>query len=219
MLKRIGLLCCVVLLLQAYYPAKTIHAAQLITLEDVIQRGVKLDQSIKDLQENVNKKKYEQTQAQEAIQDQAERDTSSIGKPHSLSKDMDIVMKIPNARSGYALALQAVLDKQRSVSADLTKLYTKVFQSMRAVPKVQLKLDKTNKSVKDLQTKLKFGLATQADIKDAEKAVELVDSELKLAQLDYKNSKIELGDKIGKNLEKDDFTFEIKPTYAELSQS
>ncbi|QGQ96634.1 hypothetical protein EHS13_18005 [Paenibacillus psychroresistens] len=219
MLKKIGLLCCLLLLLQTHIPQKNLYAASILSLEDVIKRGLKQDQDLKDLQENLNQKKYEQTQAQQAIQDQADRDASSVAKPHSLSKDIDLAMKIPTARGGYSLAMSAVEDKQRQVTANITKLYIKTFQAMRVVPKVQLKLDAANKALKDTQTKLKFGIGTQDDVKEAEKAIEQANSELKLMQLDYKNSKIELGEIIGQNLEQDDFIFEVKPTYAKLSQS
>ncbi|MDB5055210.1 MAG: outer membrane protein TolC [Bacilli bacterium] len=219
MLKKWTIFCLIILFFFSYLPAPSVHAAKLIPLDEVIKAGIEHDADLKDLHENLNKKQIELTQAIQAVQDQAERDASLIAKPHSLSKDLDLTMKIPNARSGYKSAIEELKSKERTVTFNMTKLYTKTYQSMLSIPKVQFKLDKAKKALNDTKTKLKFGLQTKQDVEAAQKEWEQVNSELKLAQLDFKNSKIELGERIGQSLEKDDFTFEVKPTYAKLSQS
>jgi outer membrane protein TolC len=210
---------CAFALLLASLPALPAYAAQLFPLEQAVDRALKIDPELVDLQRNLRKKREEVNQANQALSNQAIKDFSLFAKQHSLAKDIQLSTKVPEARKEYNFSVRDIRAKELSIRFNMEQLYMKVMQAMDQQAVAEKELDRVRKELAEARTKLKFGLVKKEDIETAEKAVETADSAVKVASLAYKNAKIELGGKVGVNMDNDLFEFSIRRDYVRLSQS
>ncbi|MFD0676877.1 MULTISPECIES: stalk domain-containing protein [unclassified Paenibacillus] len=189
-----------------------------LPLKDAVQLGIKNSQDIREAKSEVTKKKVELTQAQYAIKSEEAKDSSLFAKPRNLSKDLQIRLKIPEARKQLLIAEETLKNKTRSVQNDMEKLYWNAVQGMLAEAVSQKKLDAAKKALDGVKTMQKLGLADQAAREQADKALEQAASELKQAQLSYKSTRLALGEKVGLDLESG-VTLSYIQDYANLNQA
>ncbi|MCR8633799.1 stalk domain-containing protein [Paenibacillus radicis (ex Xue et al. 2023)] len=189
-----------------------------LPLKDAVQLGIKNSQDIREAKSEVTKKKVELTQAQYAIKSEEAKDSSLFAKPRNLSKDLQIRLKIPEARKQLLIAEETLKSKTRSVQNDMEKLYWNAVQGMLAEAVSQKKLDAAKKALDGVKTMQKLGLADQAAREQADKALEQAASELKQAQLSYKSTRLALGEKVGLDLESG-VTLSYIQDYANLNQA
>jgi hypothetical protein len=189
-----------------------------LPLKEAVQLGLKNSQDIRDAKSEVTKKRVELTQAQYAVKSEEAKDSSLFAKPRNLSKDLQIRLKIPEARKQLLIAEETLKSKTRSVQYDMEKLYWSAVQGMLAETASLKKLDAAKRALDSVRTMQKLGLADQAAREQAEKAMEQAASELKQAQLSYKSTRLALGGKVGLDLESG-VTLTYVQDYADLNQA
>ncbi|SFM02193.1 Outer membrane protein TolC [Paenibacillus sp. 1_12] len=172
-----------------------------LPLKEAVQLGIKNSQEIRDARSEITKKNAELVQAQYAVQSEDAKDSSLFAKPRNLSKDLQIRLKVPEARKQQLVANEALRSKTLSVQYEMEKLYGNALQGLLAENAAQKKLDAAKVQLESIRNKQKFGLADQAARDQAEKGLEQAASSLKLAQLSYKSSLLALGDKVGMDLQ------------------
>ncbi len=193
------------------------QTGRLLDIREAIDRAQKLDEDMVQARADVKIKQVEWTQALHAVIGQSLKDQSLFAKPHSLSKDIDIGMKIPTAAKQLKNAQMALENKQRSVAYDTKMLYLNAVQAGINADAAQEKRDAADAARKETETKVKFRLADPEQLKAAEDALQNAESQLKLAGLAYKNAKIALGKKVGMNLD-EGYRFSVEPQYTVLTQ-
>ncbi|WP_240418000.1 stalk domain-containing protein [Paenibacillus periandrae] len=172
-----------------------------LPLKEAIQLGIKNSQEIRDARSDITKKNAELVQAQYAVQSEEAKDSSLFAKPRNLSKDLQIRLKVPEARKQQLIANETLRSKTLSVQYEMEKLYGNALQGLLAENAARKKLDAAKSQLEGVRNKQKFGLADQAAHDQAEKSLEQAASGLKLAQLSYKSSLLALGDKVGMDLQ------------------
>ncbi|NOU93625.1 hypothetical protein GC093_10380 [Paenibacillus sp. LMG 31456] len=215
--------CLVLLLLMNQMLVGSVSAAtgdkvKELPLKDAVQLGIKNSQDIRDAKSEVTKKKLELIQAQYAIKSEEAKDSSLFAKPRNLSKDLQLRLKIPEARKQLLIAEETLKSKARSVQNDMEKLYWNGVQGMLAEEVSQMKLDAAKRTLDGVRTMQKLGLADQAAREQAEKALEQAASELKQAQLSYKSTRLALGERVDLDLEVG-VTLSYIQDYADLNQA
>jgi outer membrane protein TolC len=189
-----------------------------LPLKEAIQLGIKNSQEIRDARSDITKKNAELVQAQYAVQSEEAKDSSLFAKPRNLSKDLQIRLKVPEARKQQLIANEALRSKTLSVQYEMEKLYGNALQGLLAENAARKKLDAAKSQLEGVRNKQKFGLADQAARDQAEKSLEQAASGLKLAQLSYKSSLLALGDKIGMDLQ-DGVKLSYIQDYGDLNQA
>jgi hypothetical protein len=172
-----------------------------LPLQEAIQMGVKNSSDLRDAKTELTQTNTEFVQAQFAVESEEAKDSSLFAKPRNLSKDLQIRLKMPEARKKQLMASDALRSKTLTVQYEIEKLYWNAVQGMMAENAARKKQDTAKGLLEGVRTKQKFGLADQATRDQAEKAMEQAASALKLAQLSYKSSLLALGDKIGLDLQ------------------
>ncbi|MEI7025488.1 TolC family protein [Paenibacillus sp. y28] len=188
-----------------------------ITLEEAVQEAMKRSADLKDARMAVDKKQKELQQAQEAVNHQAAKDSSLFAKPHSLSKDLEIRLKVPEARNQYNGALMDEAAARRKVKAAAEKLYFNSLQAIEQEKLVRQRQEEAAREEKELRTKLRFGVVAQQEVDTAAESLAAVNSELKQARLSLKSASMQLAEAIGTNPEAE-LELELRPRYAILNQ-
>ncbi|TDF97140.1 stalk domain-containing protein [Paenibacillus piri] len=186
--------------------------------QEAVRLGVKSSQDLRDAKAEVTKKKAELVQAQYAVKSAEAKDAGLFAKPRNLSQDLQLRMKIPEARKQLLIAEETVRSKTISVQFEMEKLYWSAVQSMLAEAAARKQLDGAMRSLDGIRTMQKLGLADQAAREQADKAVEQAASELKKSQLAYKSVRLALGEKTGLDLEMG-VTLSYEQDYANLNQA
>jgi hypothetical protein len=189
-----------------------------LPLKEAIQLGLKNSQEIREAKAELAKKNAELVQAQYAVKSEEAKDSSLFAKPRNLSQDLQIRLKIPEARKQQFIATETLRSKTLSVQNDMEKLYWSAVQGQLAENAVRKKLDNVKLQLDSVKTKQKFGLADQAARDQAEKALEQATSALKLAQLSSKSGLLALGEKLGLDLQ-GGAELSYVQDYADLNQS
>ncbi|TCP59014.1 hypothetical protein EV586_101213 [Tumebacillus sp. BK434] len=218
----IALLTALMLAGQAALPIMPQHsvvqAAAALSLKDLTARTVQVSPDLKDLNSNLQKKKHELTQAYQAVLIQAEKDASKHAKEHSLSRDIDLGTKIPNAQLEVKKAERELENKRLAVALEIEQLYITAYQAQLGVRKAQTAQKKAETKVNDLTQKAVFGYAKLEDVAAAKAELETAVSAVTIAQLSFKSSRNELGQKVSLDLD-GDFTFNVPRQYAQLNQT
>ncbi|ASS75483.1 hypothetical protein CIG75_11170 [Tumebacillus algifaecis] len=195
-----------------------VYAAAALSLQELTARAIQVSPDLKDLNSNLEKKKQELIQAYKAINIQAEKDASKHAKEHSLSRDIDLGTKVPNAQLELKKAEREIENKRREIGLEIEQLYINAYQAQLGVQKAQSELKQAQVKVDDLTKKAIFGYAKQAAVDAAKKELETVQSSVTVATLAFKSSRNELGQKVGMDLD-GDFTFDVPRQYAWLNQT
>lgn len=185
------------------------HAANgpLLNMQSALDIGQKNSPELQDLAATLDQKKIELQQAQKVKR----------AKPNSLAKNIDVQMKVPTARSALSRTEREIKLKTLSVRLDIEKMYMNAYLAEVAYDNaVRMQAD-TRKMRDDVRAKNRFGLATDDQVKAAEEAMEKADSEVKMAELAFKGSRLDLGGKTGLDLEAD-YRFDIRKKWAPLDQ-
>jgi hypothetical protein len=199
-------------------PAAPAHASVLLTLSEAIRTGVDASVELKDLRINqLQQADMELAQAYQALRNQVEKDNSNKAKEHSMSRDIDLGMKVPTAMLNKKKIQRQLDDKTRQTQVQTEQAYMTAYQSQLAADQAQAALDKAEKKAKDLHAKQPFGYATADEVKAADQLVEQAQSGLKTAQLAFKSSRLALGVLLGRDLD-GDYRFELPRAYANLNQ-
>lgn len=188
-----------------------------IGLSDAVQWGLKVSSELADAKAELAKKRTELQQAQQAVKSQEAKDRSLFAKPHSLSKDLEIQMKLPEAKKQLAEAEQTWNAKQRKVKYDVESLYMAAVQASLNEDGAKGKLTEAEKQEKDARQKMKLGAVSKEDADGASKRLEKAQSDLKVASLAAKSTRLALGAKIGQDFDKP-VSFAFEPYYANLKQ-
>ena len=195
----------------------TAQAAQTVALSDAIARGVEASPDLAALRQDLQQKQMEVVQAQQAVSIQAEKDASSVAKQHSLSRDIDLATKVPNAQLDVRTVLKNMDNTTRQTQLQVEGLYMAAFQSQTAADNSGQAVDKAQKKLDQLRGKQRFGYATADDVKAAEKELVTAQSAYKTAMLAFKSARLDLGGRIGLDLD-GDFRFELPRRYAVLNE-
>jgi hypothetical protein len=189
--------------------------ATLLKLEEATQLGINVDADVANARKNVSQKRTEWKQALQAIMSEAQKDASSFARPHSLSKDLTIRMKLPEARKSLIEAQENLIQQQHIATEKIRTLYISTIGSMNSVADAEKKLSNAINMIKEVKTMAKLNKAKQSNIDEAEDARKEAESALKQAKLTYKSVLLELSKAIGRDVEQG-YVFEIQPIYADL---
>ncbi len=199
-------------------PTAVVYAASSLSIQELVERGIKTSPELKDVTSNLQKKQYELIQAYQAVNSQAEKDASKHAKEHSLSRDIDLGTKIPLAQFEVKKAEREIENKKRSLALEIEQLYINAYQAQLSVQKAQTTLKKAEAKAVDLSNKALYGYAKREDVEAAKAEAEVARSGLMVAELAFKSSRNELGLKVSLDLD-GPFSFDVPRQYALLNQS
>ncbi|MDQ1909550.1 hypothetical protein RAC89_03405 [Paenibacillus sp. GD4] len=198
-------------------PSQTAFGAGLLTLEEAVAKATEQSSELGEARIQMNAKVIELSQAQAAVNHQAEKDFSLFAKPHSLSKDLELKLKVPTARKQLNEAKRELAGKELALRAEIEKLYEGAMQAMEYEALVLRKWNDAKKSAEDAEKLVRFKVKMQEEADKAKEAFAKAESELKLARLALKAAKLQLGEKLGIDPESD-FSLGLEPSYAVLTQ-
>ncbi|MEX1030879.1 MAG: stalk domain-containing protein [Paenibacillaceae bacterium] len=187
----------------------------LLKIEEAIEMGIKVDAGVLNARKNYSQKRTEWKQSLQAIMNEAQKDSGPFARPHNLSKDLSIRMKLPEARKSLIEAKENLVQQQNLATDKVRKLYISTISMMNNVSDVQKKLKTTESKVKEVKTMVKLNKAKQSDVEEAEDARKEAESDLKQAKLSYKSALLDLSKAIGRDVEQG-YTFELQSVYADL---
>ncbi|MFD2673202.1 stalk domain-containing protein [Marinicrinis sediminis] len=190
---------------------------KLFSLTAAIEAAKSYSSSIAEQKMKVKQKEIELTQARHAVVDQKRKDAGLFAKPHSLSEDVRLAMKIPEAEQALREAKLELERLNRVLASEIETAYGQVYQAMLSVKQMEDQLEQQQKALENMKTRAKFGLADAKMIEEEQAKVDEDASALKTARLRYQESKLTLTQKTGKDLESG-FRFELKMDYANLNQ-
>lgn len=206
------------LILQCQLPSQALAEVRSIPLEEARKLAAEESGELGQARIQIQTKAMELTQAQSALAHQGEKDGSLFAKPHSLSQDLDIRLKVPAAREQLGEAKRELASKELQLRSEVEKLYDTVLQTMDNEALITQKWQLAQKQLETLETKRKFGIIQQEEADKGKEAADQAASELKVARLAVKSAKLQLGEKLGIDPESD-FTLESKPVYIVLTQA
>lgn len=205
-------------IVQGLMPSGTLAEERRITLEEALKLAAAESGELAQSRLQVQAKTIELTQAQDAVTNQREKDSSSrLAKPHSLSQDLGIGLKVPEARKVLGEAERELASKELQLRSEVEKLVFTTLQAADNAALLEQKWTQAQKRLTTLETKLKFGAAGQEEADKRKEAVDRAQSELKVARLALKSAKLQLGEKLGIDPESA-FTVEAKPDHVVLTQ-
>lgn len=201
----------------AAFNGVTAGSGPALDLRDAMSRGIARDASVKDARSGLKKAETEWVQAQLAVMHQTDKDSGLFARPHSLSKDLEIRLKIPQARQTLAEARGNVKKKEQDAAASVRRLYAGAAAAELAEAAARRNWEAAEAAARETKALLKLARTDQGAVEEAEQALENAVSAYKVAQLSAKSAKLDLGKAIGLNVEKG-YSFEIRPVYADLQE-
>lgn len=187
-------------------------------MKEAVQLSIGRNGELREARTNIRQKQVELEQAHYAQKSEEEKASGLFAKPRNLSQQLQVRMKVPEARMQLTIAEEKLRQKSIEVKQDAEKSYLQVYQSMQAEQAARAKRDEAQQELDAVQQKLKYGLAKQADKDAAQQALEQAASAYKQAQLTAKGARIAFGEKLGVGMEQP-FAMSFEPVYADLSQS
>ena len=212
---------CMIIIWLILIPAQAFAAVSkdskitLLSIEDAIHLGVKMDAGVLDAKKNLSKKRTEWKQSLYAIINEAQKDAGPFARPHSLSKDLNIRLKLPEARKSLIEASENLVQQERLAVDKIRKLYISTYSMMNQVSDAVVTLQTAGNTIKEIRTLVKLGRSKQSDVEVAEEARRTAESELKQAKLNYKSALLDMGRATGLDMEQG-YTFELRPEFADL---
>lgn len=188
-----------------------------LSLADALQEGLKASPALKEARTELTKKRTEYQQAQHAVKSQEAKDRSLFAKPHSLSKDLEIRLKEPEAKKQLIEAEQSLAAQERKVKHEIETVFLSAVQASLVEAGANGKLAEAERLAKEARTKLTFSEQAKQESEEAEQKLEKSQSDLKIAGLAAKKARLALGDKIGQNFDKP-VSFDFQPYYGSLHQ-
>ncbi|RAV09222.1 hypothetical protein DQG23_39720 [Paenibacillus contaminans] len=188
-----------------------------LSLADAMQEGLKASPALKEARTELTKKRTEYQQAQHAVKSQEAKDRSLFAKPHSLSKDLEISLKEPEAKKQLIEAEQSLAAQERKVKHEIETVFLSAVQASLAETGASGKLAEAERLAKEARTKLTYSELAKQESEEAEQKLEKSQSDLKVAGLAAKKARLALGDKIGQNFDKP-VSFDFQPYYGSLHQ-
>lgn len=182
-----------------------------LPLEEALRLALETDAELAEEGINLNQKRLELLQARHAV-----RDYQAKGEDNNLSTDLQYGMKIPEALKAVREVEAKINNRKIALRYDVENAYSTVVESMLLVQRLQERLVNKEKELAETKAKLAFQLATEEEVQALEQEVEELSSEFKVAQLNYKAQRLELGEKIGLDLEYG-YTFESELAYVPLT--
>lgn len=196
------------------------HAAEYsLSLEETYKYAIEASSSVAEAQEAVQKSQIEVRQAKEAVQHQSVKDQSEFAQPHNLAKDLDTRLKVPMARSQYAIAEWTKSQKELELRQSVETAFYQVYQLEKVKEDAyEAFLEKQN-DIMEWELRQRLQLANQDEVDAVKEAATKAESAYKQAALNHKAALIQFGDLIGRNLEMDQVSLEVPDQYAELNQT
>ncbi|MCM3272292.1 TolC family protein [Paenibacillus elgii] len=204
-------------IVQALMPSGALAEERRITLEEALKLAAAESGELAQSRLQVQAKTIELTQAQGAVANQSEKDSSLLAKAHSLSQDLGIGLKAPEARKVLGEAKRELSSKELQLRSEVEKLFFTMLQAADNAALLEQKWTQAQKRLTTLETKQKFGAAGQEEADKQKEALDRAQSELKVARLALKSAKLQLEEKLGIDPESA-FTAESKPDYVVLTQ-
>ncbi|KEO83286.1 TolC family protein [Tumebacillus flagellatus] len=207
-----------VLTLQPLGFARPAQAAERISLSDAIQRSVQASADINSMKlVQLQQADFDLAQAYQTLRNQDEKDNSNKAKEHSMSRDIDLGLKVPQAMLNKKKLQHQLDDKIRQTQVQTEQAYMTAYQMQVAADNADAALKKAQKKADDLVAKQRFGYATADDVQAAQALVEQAKTNLQTAQLSFKSSRLALGQLLGRDLD-GDYRFDLPRVYADLTQ-
>ncbi|NQX70035.1 hypothetical protein HQN90_28260 [Paenibacillus alba] len=192
-------------------------AVKSLTMAEAMDQGVKISPLLRDARTEILKKKLELEQAQHAVKSEEAKASGLFAKPHNLSQDLTIRLKVPEASKQLYIAQETLRQSMNGVRIDVQKAYLTAFQDASAEDQARRKWEEAKTAVDTVKKKRQFALADEAEQDKADKALEKASSDYKQGQLTAKATRLALGKLLNMDMEnKVEFTFE--PDYADLNQ-
>ncbi|UJF34101.1 stalk domain-containing protein [Paenibacillus hexagrammi] len=188
-----------------------------LTMKEAVDRGLQVSSQLRDAKTDIRKKKIELEQAKQAVKAEEAKASGLFAKPHNLSQDLNMRMKVPEASKQLYLAQETWRQAAETVKVDVEKAYLQAFQDAAGEQRSRSKWEEARKAVDTVRQKRKYGLAKPEDQEAADQALEKAASEYKQAQLTAKASRLALGQKLGLDME-NEVQLSFQPDYADLSQ-
>lgn len=204
-------------IVQCSMPSGALAEERRIALEEALKLAAAESGELAQSRLQIQAKTIELAQAQGAAANRSEKDSSLIAKPHSLAQDLDIGLKVPEARKLLGEAKRELASKELQLRSEVEKLYFTTLQAADNAALLEQKWAQAQRRLATLETKLKFGAAGQDEADKQKEAVDRAQSELKAARLALKSAKLQLGEKLGID-PASAFTVEAKPDYVVLTQ-
>lgn len=200
-------------------PATAVHASSFLSLQDAIRSSVEASAELKDLRQvQLKQADFELAQAYQALRNQEAMDNSNKAKEHSMSRDIELGMKVPGAQGNKKKIQRQLDDKTGKQQVQTEQAYMQAYQQQANADSAKESRDKAQQSLQDLRTKQKFGYATQDDVKAAEQLLAQAESTYKTAQLSFTTSRLALAQLVGKPELEGDTRFDLPRVYAVLNQ-
>ncbi|MFC5449778.1 stalk domain-containing protein [Paenibacillus aestuarii] len=188
-----------------------------LNMKEAADRGLQISAALRDAKTDIRKKNLELAQAQKAVKSEEAKASGLFAKPHNLSQDLNVKMKVPEARKQLYVAEQTLRQLTNSVRFDVQKAYLTAYQDADAEEAARKKADAAQAAVDTVLKKRKYGLADAAEQDKADQALEKARSDYKQAQITAKASRLALGKMTGLDME-NAVQLSFDPDYADLSQ-
>jgi len=185
--------------------------------KEASELGLRISAALRDAKTDIRQKKLELAQAQQAVKNEEAKASGLFAKPHNLSQDLNVKMKVPEARKQLYLAEQTLRQLTNSVRFDVQKAYITAYQDADAEEAARKKADGAQEAIETVKKKRKYGLADAAEQDKADQALEKAQSDYKQAQLTAKASRLALGKMTGLDME-NKVQLSFDPDYADLGQ-
>ncbi|MBL0388107.1 TolC family protein [Tumebacillus sp. ITR2] len=207
-----------VLTFQQLGSASSAYASEEISLSDAIRNSVDASAEITTMKNvQLTQADFDLAQAYQTLRNQDEKDNSNKAKEHSMSRDIDLGLKVPQAMLNKKKLQHQLDDKVRQTQVQTEQAYMTAYQQQVGVDNATAALQKAEQKAKDLRAKQKFGYATADDVTAADALVVQTQTNLQTAQLSFKSGRLALGQLLGKDLD-GDYRFELPRVYANLTQ-
>jgi outer membrane protein TolC/uncharacterized small protein (DUF1192 family) len=189
-----------------------------LTMTEAVDLALKRSPQLRDARSEVRLKEAELEQAHYAQKSEEEKAAGLFAKPKNISQQLQIRMKVPQARMQLEVWREKLRQQALEVRFETESAYLQVYQDMQAEQKARQRWDEAGKALESVQQRLRYGLAKQPDKETAEDALARAASAYKQAQLVAKGSRLAFGEKLGERTELP-FAMTFEPLYADLSQN
>lgn len=197
------------------FTAPTFAEDKTLTLEEVLDLGIKNSTRVNDTHKKIFEKKIAIKQAEKSVKDEGLKLLRIFEKKPTFNKDYARKTKVQKAQFELGMANKELVANTASEKYRLESEYMSAYFLQESKKKKELRLSEAKSRLEIGKIQFKKGLTTEDQVKEQEDVVKTLQAEVDDVSTSHHDAMVKIGESIGKDFSKSSYslTYKTKDIY------
>lgn len=194
----------------ACFTAPSFAEDKTLTLEEVLELGIKNSSKVNDTHKKIFEKKIAIKQAQKSVKDEGLKLLRLFEKKPTFNKDYARKTKVQKAQFELSMANKELVANTASEKYRLESEYMSAYFLQESKKKKELRLSEAETRLQIGKIQFQKGLTTEDQVKEQEDMVKSLQAEVDEIGTSYHDAMVKIGESIGKDFSKSSYSLVYK---------